>query len=214
VDDGEIHSGTAGLQGLHLFSEESAVFQKLKGDLALYEFTLHKDGFKSSTIYSRIKKLNRLIKLCNLFNPEEVKEIIAKQSWKDSTNQTTVKILNEFYKFKKIEWKPPRYKPVERLPFIPTEQEIDQLIASVGKVMATLLQTLKETGIRIGEATQLKWTDYNEEQRTLNITPEKGSNPRILPISQKLRAMLKRARVLPDNRFGELGGFLGKFKTL
>jgi integrase len=180
----------AGLQGLHLFSGESAVFQKLKGDLTLYEFTLHKDGFKSSTISSRIKKLNRLIKLCNPYNPEEAKEIIAKQDWKDSTKQTTVKILNGFYQFKKIEWKPPRYKPVERLPFIPTEQEIDQLIASVGKVMATLLQTLKETGIRIGEAVQLKWADYNEEQRTLNITPEKGSSPRILPVSQKLRAML------------------------
>lgn len=69
----------AGLQGLHLFSGESAVFQKLKGDLTLYEFTLHKDGLKSSTISSRIKKLNRLIKLCNVYNPEEVKETIAKQ---------------------------------------------------------------------------------------------------------------------------------------
>lgn len=182
---------------LHAFSGESAVFQKLKGDLTLYEGTLHKDGFKCSTISSRIKKLNRLIKLCNPYNPEEVKEIIAKQDWKDSTKQTTVNILNGFYKFKNIKWKPPRYKPVERLPFIPTEQEIDQLIASVGKVMATLLQTLKETGIRIGEAVQLRWTDYNEEQRTLNITPEKGSNPRILPISQKLRAMLN---ALPRRR--------------
>lgn len=173
------------------------MFQKLKGDLTLYEFTLHKDGFKASTISSRIKKLNRLIKLCNVYNPEEVKQIIAKQGWKDITKQTTVKILNGFYKFKGIEWKPPRYKPVVRLPFIPKEQEIDQLIASVGKVMATLLQTLKETGIRIGEAVQLKWTDYNEEQRTLNITPEKGSNLRILPISQKLRAMLN---ALPRRR--------------
>jgi integrase len=70
------------------------------------------------------------------------------------------------------------------------EQEIDQLIASTGKTTATLLQTLKETGIRIGEAKILKWIDINLQQKTVNITPEKGSNPRILPISDKLINML------------------------
>jgi hypothetical protein len=114
----------AGLQGLHLFSGESAVFQKLKSDLTIYGFTLHKDGFKSSTISSRIKKLIILIKLCNVYQLEEVKETEAKD-WKDSTKQTTVKIVSGFYKFKNIKWKPPRNKPVERLPFIPTEQEIN-----------------------------------------------------------------------------------------
>ena len=78
----------------------------------------------------------------------------------------------------------------EKFPFIPTEQEIDLLIASCGKTTSTVLQMLKETGIRIGELTQLKWIDLDSERKTVNITPEKHSNPRILPISDKLIAML------------------------
>jgi len=41
---------------------------------------------------------------------------------------------------------------IRKIPFIPTETEIDHLIAGCGRKTATLLQLLKETGIRIGEA--------------------------------------------------------------
>ena len=70
--------------------------------------------------------------------------------------------------------------------------ELDQLIAGCSKRMSTFLQLLKETGMRCGEACDLlKWTDIDFEQRSIRITPEKGSNPRILPISTKLVDMLQ-----------------------
>jgi integrase len=48
-----------------------------------------------------------------------------------------------------------------------------------------------------GEACELlKWIDIDFEQRLVRITPEKGSNPRILPLSLKLMDML---RSLPKN---------------
>ena len=84
-----------------------------------------------------------------------------------------------------------------KLPFIPTEQEIDILISGCGKVTSTVLQTLKETGIRIGELVLLTWTNLDTERKTLTITPEKNSNPRILPISNKLIGMINS---LPKNR--------------
>jgi integrase len=62
--------------------------------------------------------------------------------------------------------------------------------------MATFVQLLKETGIRCGEAWQLKWTDFDTETRTMRITPKKGSNPRIAKISPKLKSMLE---ALPKN---------------
>jgi integrase len=37
---------------------------------------------------------------------------------------------------------------------------------------------------------KLKWIDIDTERRTISITPSKGSNPRILPISEKLKGML------------------------
>ena len=55
----------------------------------------------------------------------------------------------------------------------------------------TYLQLLKETGMKCGEASQLKWTDVDLVDRSVRITPEKGSNPRILPLSLKLVNMLE-----------------------
>jgi integrase len=75
--------------------------------------------------------------------------------------------------------------------FIPAEAELDQLIAGGSQRLSTYLQLLKETGMRCGEACDLlKWTDIDFEQRSIRITPEKGSNPRILPLSLKLVNML------------------------
>jgi integrase len=45
--------------------------------------------------------------------------------------------------------------------------------------------------MRCGEASLLEWVDVDFERRLVTITPEKGSNPRILPISMKLVEMLK-----------------------
>jgi integrase len=51
--------------------------------------------------------------------------------------------------------------------------------------------------MRRGEACELlKRTDIDFEQRSVRITPEKGSNPRILPLSLKLVDMLSS---LPKN---------------
>ena len=88
-------------------------------------------------------------------------------------------------------WTPPIYRRIRKLPFIPTEKEIDQLIAGTSKRILTYLQLLKETGMRCGEASQLKWTDIDLVDRSIRITAEKGSNHRILPLSLKLVGMLE-----------------------
>jgi integrase len=45
--------------------------------------------------------------------------------------------------------------------------------------MTTFLQLTKETGARCGEIWILKLNDINFESKVVNITPEKGSNPRV-----------------------------------
>ena len=84
----------------------------------------------------------------------------------------------------------PRYKRIQKLPFIPLEREIDDLIAGCSKHIAVFLQIGKETGARAGEIFQLKWEDIDLEARTITITPEKGSGPRKFRMSMKLFNML------------------------
>lgn len=55
-----------------------------------------------------------------------------------------------------VTWISPTYKQTQKLPFIPTEEELDALITIPGKKLAMMLQILKETGARLGEAFKLE----------------------------------------------------------
>ena len=90
----------------------------------------------------------------------------------------------------KLKLNPPIINRLRKLPFIPTENELDQLIGGCNGRMSTFLQLLKETGVRCGEASQLLWTDLDTAACSTIVTPEKGSNTRKLKISNKLVAML------------------------
>ena len=103
-----------------------------------------------------------------------------------------------------LAWQEPIYKPVEKIPFIPTEKEIDDLIAGCGKKTSTYLQLLKETGMRSGEADILKWINFDFERGTVRITPEKNSKPRILKISNKGVGMLQTLPKTSEKVFGDL----------
>ena len=160
----------------------------------ILEFILQqrKDGRADETIRSRVQVLRQMAQTININEPETVKEFIAnKTEWSNKTKVKVADTYSAYLYFKNITWKPPHYTLNEKLPFIPTEQEIDLLISGTGKVLSTVLQTIKETGIRIGELVKLTWLDLDTERKILSITPEKGSNPRILPISDKLIGMIE-----------------------
>jgi integrase/recombinase XerD len=158
--------------------------------LASFGMWLLKNGRKMETVRDYTFKLKFLMKNANLMDPEEVKEFLARSSLAEGSKNAYATVYSAFLKFVGGSWEKPKYKPIEKMPFIPTEEELDTLIAGSGKRMVALLQLLKETGARIGEALRLKWTDLDFERRVVSITPEKGSKPRILPVSEKLIGMM------------------------
>lgn len=162
-----------------------------KGKIIEHAFWMQKEGYAESTITRRIRLLRTLVnKGANLKDPESVKETIARQKWAIKTKEIAVETYDCLLKMQGITWNKPQYKAVRKLPFIPTEDEINKLIAGCNKKTAVFLQLLKETGMRCGEAFMLKWTDFDFENRTVNITPEKGSEPRQLKVSPQLISML------------------------
>jgi integrase/transposase-like protein len=170
-----------------------------RGKIIEHAFWMQKEGYAESTISRRIRLLGTLVnKGANLQDPESIKETIAQQkSWTTKTKQIAVETYDCFLKSQGLTWKKPIYQAVKKLPFIPTEEEINNLIAGCNKKTATFLQLLKETGMRCGEAFMLQWTDFDFENKTVNITPEKGSDPRQLKISMRLIMMLNS---LPRNK--------------
>ncbi len=151
---------------------------------------MQKQGYRESTIRNTISSLKPIAKRTNILDPEQAKEYVAKTTLSENRKDKLTQDLARFNQYKTIPFIKPHYTRIEKLPFIPTETEIDQLIAGCGKKTACFLQLLKETGMRPGEAWNIKWIDTDTERRTVNVTPEKNFRPRQLPISTRLMAML------------------------
>ena len=202
--DGKTTSGLAG-------ATEQTV--DVKGKILEYLWHLKKLGRKETTIKGYGKILNTLAKQTNILNPEAVLEFLAKAPVNETTKHDYAKTLNNFYRYLGISWQIPSYKPLQKIPFIPTEQEIDMLIANTSKTVSALLQLLKETGMRVGEALALKWTDIDFERKTVRITAEKNSLPRILPLSDKCLSMLNRLPKKSEKIFPSKPSFDSRFYT-
>jgi len=167
--------------------------QDVRGKIVEFTWYLKKQGRKNGTLESYASCLNNLMtEGANLLNPESVKETLAlNETWNPTTKATMTIIYNGFIKWLGLKWDKPKYKQQRKMPFIPTEQEIDSLIAGSPKKLATILQLLKETASRIGEALQVQWIDINEKAQTITInSPEKNSYPGIYKVSAKLIGML------------------------
>jgi integrase len=164
----------------------------VKGKIIEYAWWLKKDGKSDSTILGRAKILRILTRRgANLYDPESIKDTIARQPWSNGRKNNAVDAYSSFLKMTGGTWNPPLYQTIRKLPFIPKEVEIDQLIAGCSPRMATFLQLLKETGARCGEIWWLKWEDIDFESKVVNITPEKNSNPRVVHLSHKMLEMLE-----------------------
>ncbi|MEM2917562.1 MAG: tyrosine-type recombinase/integrase [Candidatus Bathyarchaeia archaeon] len=177
----------------------------IQGKILEFAWWLKKQGLKDATIENYVYKLKVLMANgADLTQPETVKDVLAKIQKSLSWKHLAVCSYTSFLKMLGLKWEPPTYKVTRKLPFIPTEQELDNLIACCNRRMAAFLQTLKESGMRAGEANTLEWADVDLERRIVTLNkPEKGGNARLFAISPKLAMMLG---ALPKNDkhvFGE-----------
>ena len=162
-----------------------------KNKLFNYAWHLKKKGLAESTIETYVKLVRILSKRgADLEDSETVKSKIAEQKWNPKRKQNSVNAYTHYLEMDNREWNPPYYKEIDKPIFLPKETEIDALITSTGLKTSVLLQCLKETGARIGEIINLKWTDIDFESYVLRITPEKGSKARTIRVSSKLMQRL------------------------
>jgi integrase len=80
---------------------------------------------------------------------------------------------------------PPRYRRVEKLPFIPLDSEVEQLIGAMGPRYSAFLSLLKDTAARPLEAWNLRWSDVDFANSAVTIAPLKHSKPRRLRLSSR-----------------------------
>jgi len=172
--------------------EGTAGKKDITGRIINYVWQLRKRAYADATTRNYGYLLKALVQRgADLQDPESVKEILARiQDWCSGRKNNAVKAYSLYAAMEGLVWTPPKYKQSQKLPFIPSEREIDDLIAGTSKNISAFLHLLKETAVRRGEAFSTRWTDLDLVNRTIRVAPEKGSNPRIFRISETLAQKL------------------------
>jgi len=119
----------------------------LKGKIIEYLWWMKKQGYAEDTINLNGELMEVLMKRgADLYNPESVKEVIAKQdTWGESRKNNAVKAYTLFLTMLGLTWEKPIYKAARTLSFIPTESEIDDLIAQCSKQQRKLQQDVEKS---------------------------------------------------------------------
>lgn len=203
-------------------SETAGITSDLKGLFATFSVKQLLAGLKEATVKNRKTVLRLLHKRgANLFNPQSVFEAIdhmkrfdqaskqlTEEEWSEGTKNSAAQAYVKFCEIAKIPI-PPEINfhkwacTPQKLPWIPLEREIDELIAGCSRRVATFLELLKQTGVRCGEAWRLSWRDIDLEHGIVTINqPEKSGNPRQFKVSGKLVAMLNALPKTSQKVFG------------
>lgn len=92
-------------------------------------WSLKKEGQSEDTLKAKGHRLRFLAKHVNLDDPEAVKGYIANQSrWSNAYKQGMAYAYNSYVQVNGLGWNLPHLRIEDRLPKIPTEDKINQLI--------------------------------------------------------------------------------------
>jgi integrase len=174
-------------------TEKETVTWDIENKLKEYHINMKINGYAEATINLSWSILEILTKRgADLRKPKTVKEVISEQNWSDNRRRNVINAYSQFLKYLGLSWEAPICNVTRKLPFIPTTEEVNDLIAGCSVPVATFLQLLFETAMRSGEAIRLRWIDVDFERKIIRCNnPEKGSEPRIFSnISGKLLSML------------------------
>jgi len=178
----------------------------VKGKIVEFLWYLKRENYAESTIGRYVKEIELLVKRgANILDPEDVKETIAKQEWCDNRRTQVYWVYDAFAKMLRIGWDLPKIRIQQKIGFCPTEKTVNQAIAGLGNKISIAIQLIKETGIRSGEADNLRWNQINFETGTITIVPEKGSNPTVKKVSQDLLGRISSLPRVSEKIFGKHG---------
>ena len=172
----------------------------LKGLLTVYMAKAEQQGHAETTIHRNVQNLTWIATHADLGDPVKVWTTIENQkTWKNGTKQIVASAYKHFRKtFNKplpLDLNFTKWVMSERIPYVPTEKELVELIANSNYRIAPFLQLLFETGMRSGEAWALTWADIDLDRKIVTLNAyvvEKHGRPRQFKISDRLVAMFNR----------------------
>jgi integrase len=156
-----------------------------------------------STVETKVKNIKRLRKKVNIWDMKAVKRFIAGSDWGNNYKTIIEYAYLDWCRFNGFNYGITKYPKETKIPYIPLEKDIDQLIAGFkNSIYAPMLQLLKESGFRPEEAFRLTPNDFDLERQICTLNkPAKHSLPRQFKMSNKLTAMITPLLIkTPSNR--------------
>jgi integrase len=116
-------------------------------------------------------------------NPEAVISFLNSVSWSSGTKDLVLDAFKDYLRMEGLRADLPKVRVEEKLPFIPSESELEALITATRGRLTVFLRLLKETALRPIEAWRLKWSDIDFGNCTIAVSPAKYGKARKLKIS-------------------------------
>lgn len=156
-----------------------------------HKLWLEKEGYRPKTVRSSISNLKSLARRCDINDPESVRAEIVRRPASEGTKEKYCWVYERYLRQHRMERVRPKYRRVEKLPHVPAEKDIEQLIGGLSRRLGTIVLFIKETGARKGEMWGVRWSDIDSEKcRVLITCPEKNSRPRAVRVSQRLMGLM------------------------
>ncbi len=109
-----------------------------------------------TTVKSKLIIINTLQRVVNLWDVEQVQRFIDNSDWTNGRKQNVSYAYKDWCEFKGFFFTPQMYRRKRKIPHVPLERDIDQLIGGfANSKYGAFLQLLKETGFRPIEASRL-----------------------------------------------------------
>lgn len=145
-----------------------------------------------TTIKTKMRAIKTLSKRVNLWDSEAVENYIDHADLCGGRKEIVAQAYADWCRSRGFEYEKKKYHRERKLPYIPTEKEVDQLIGGFSNSpYCAFLQLIKETAFRPIEASRIRPIDIDVERRIVTLNePAKQSNPRQFRISLKLINML------------------------
>jgi len=109
-----------------------------KGKILKLAFELRKLGFSETYLKTLVNALNCLASNVDLENPDMVSMPIAQGKWKDSYKANLCDFYNHYCKHYNVRYVKARYRRDHKIPKVPSEEKIDQIIAHSSKKYAII----------------------------------------------------------------------------
>jgi integrase len=153
---------------------------------------LKKLGRADVTINNIRKCLYVLDEHADLNNPNEVKAFIANYDRKGGYKRNLVAAYGHYVKQFGLTWTKPIYHQSVKMPRIPQESQIENIMASASQKTATAIAMSKDTGLRPVELMRLKLKDIDFTKGAVYPETAKGGSPRALKLTTKTLNMLNK----------------------